>query len=95
MKDYNLLWYNLLKGYYLLGGVFLNTAKDRIKKLIDELPETKVGEVIDFLLYLKTKSEQELYLTPEEEEIYFENIKNEEKISFDDAKRLLIGEDDE
>lgn len=79
----------------MLGGVFLNTAKDRIKKLIDELPETKVGEVIDFLLYLKTKSEQELYLTPEEEEIYFENIKNEEKISFDDAKRLLIGEDDE
>lgn len=73
----------------------MNTAKERIKKLIDDLPETKVGEAIDFLLYLKTKSEQELYLTPEEEEIFWNDIKNEEKIPFKEVKKLLIGESDE
>lgn len=46
----------------------LNTAKDIIKKLVDEIPESKAGEVIDFLLYLKNKKEQDLYLEVEEEE---------------------------
>lgn len=73
----------------------MNTAKNRIKKLVDELPETKAGEVIDFLLYLKTKSEQELYLTHEEEEEIWNNIENDERISSEEARRLLIGEENE
>ena len=73
----------------------MNTAKDRIKKLVDELPESKAGEVIDFLLYLKTKSEQELYLTPGEEEDIWYKIKNDERISSAEVKHLLIGEDND
>lgn len=42
----------------------MNTAKDIIKKLVDEIPESKAGEVIDFLLYLKGKKETSLYLDP-------------------------------
>lgn len=33
--------------------IAMNTGKEIILKLIDDIPETKVGEVIDFLLYLK------------------------------------------
>lgn len=73
----------------------MNTAKDRIKKLVDEIPESKAGEVINFLLYLKTKSEQELYLTPEEEEGIWNGIKNDERMDSDEVKRLLIGESDD
>ena len=67
----------------------MNTAKERIKKLIDEIPESKAGEVIDFLLYLKSKSEQELYLTPEEDEIW-DNINNDERLTSVEVKDLLI-----
>ncbi len=73
----------------------MNTAKDRIKKLVDEIPESKAGEVIDFLLYLKTKSEQELYLTPEEEELFWNRIQNDERRSSDEVKEMLIGESDD
>ena len=73
----------------------LNTAKDRIKKLVDEIPETKAGEVLDFLLFIKSKNEQELYLTPEEEEKIWYNINNDQRISLEEAKRLLIGEENE
>lgn len=73
----------------------MNTAKDRIKKLIDEIPETKAGEVIDFLLYLKSKDEQDLYLTSEEEEKIWDAINNDERMDSDEVKRLLIGESDE
>ena len=73
----------------------MNTAKDRIKKLVDQIPESKAGEVIDFLLYLKAKSEQELYLTPEEEELIWDKIENDERMSSDEVKRLLIGESDD
>ena len=75
-----------------LGGVDMNTAKERIKKLIDEIPESKAGEVIDFLLYLKSKSEQELYLTPEEEDEIWDTINNDERLTSDEVKDLLIGE---
>ena len=73
----------------------MNTAKDRIKKLVDEIPETKAGEVLDFLLFIKSKNEQELYLTPEEEEKIWYNINNDQRISLEEAKRLLIGEENE
>ena len=53
----------------------LNTVKDIIKKFVDEIPESKAGEVIDFLLYLKNKKEQDLYLEIKEEEEIWELIK--------------------
>ena len=71
----------------------MNTAKDRIKRLVDEIPETKAGEVIDFLLYLKSKSEQETFLAVEEEEEIWDAINNDERISSQEVKRLLIEED--
>ncbi len=67
----------------------MNTAKDRIKRLVDEIPETKAGEVIDFLLYLKSKNEQETFLTVEEEEEIWGAINNDERISSQEVKRLL------
>ena len=70
----------------------LNTAKDIILKLVDEMPETKAGEVIDFLLYLKEKRDQELYLTVNEEEDIWNQIKTEERISSEEVKQLLKGE---
>lgn len=71
----------------------MNTAKDRIKKLVDELPETKAGEVIDFLLYLKSKNEQETFMTVEEEEEIWNSINNDSRISSEEVKRLLLEED--
>lgn len=59
----------------------MNTAKDIIKKLVDEIPETKAGEVIDFLLYLKEKKEHELYLEPQEEEEIWNLIKTDDRVS--------------
>ena len=70
----------------------MNTAKDIIQKLVDEIPETKAGEVIDFLMFLKGKKEQDLYLSPKEEEEMWHIIKNDERISYDKAKELLLGE---
>lgn len=71
----------------------MNTAKDRIKKLVDELPEAKAGEVINFLLYLKSKNEQETFMTVEEEEEIWNSINNDSRISSEEVKRLLLEED--
>ena len=70
----------------------MNTAKDVIKKLIDEIPESKAGEVIDFLLYLKSKKEQDLYLDPKEEEEIWNLIKTDERVSSEKVSELLKGE---
>jgi len=70
----------------------MNTAKEVIMKLVDELPETKAGEVIDFLLYLKNKKEHELYLERDEEEEIWNLIENDERISADKINELLKGE---
>lgn len=69
----------------------MNTAKDLIKKLIDELPETKAGQVIDFLLYLKNKDEQDLYLDEKEEEDIWNLIKTDQRILSDEVNKLLEG----
>lgn len=69
----------------------MNTAKDIIKKLVDEIPETKAGEIIDFLLYLKSKKDQELHLGIEEEEEIWDLIKLDERISSEKAYELLKG----
>lgn len=70
----------------------MNTAKDIIKKLIDELPETKAGEIIDFLLYLKNRKEQELFLSHDEEEEIWYLINNDERISSEKVNELIKGE---
>lgn len=71
----------------------MNTAKDKIKRLVDEIPETKAGAVIDFLLYLKGKDEQETLLTIEEEEEIWDAIDNDERMSSEEIKRLLLEDD--
>lgn len=39
----------------------MNTAKQMLYKLIEEIPEKDAFEVIDFIGYLKMKREKELY----------------------------------
>ena len=70
----------------------LNTAKELILKLIDEIPETKVGEVIDFLLYLKNKKEQDLDLDFNEEAEIWNLLKTDERIPAEKVNELLKGE---
>jgi hypothetical protein len=70
----------------------MNTAKDLIKKLVDEIPESKAGEVIDFLLYLKNRKDQDLTFEENEEEEIWNLINNDEKISSEEVKKLLGGD---
>jgi len=67
----------------------MNTAKDLIKKLIDDLPETKAGQGHRFFLYLKTKPELDLHITIKEEEELWELIQTDERISSDKVKEEL------
>ncbi|MCD3194583.1 DUF2281 domain-containing protein [Clostridium botulinum C] len=39
----------------------MNTAKEILFNLIEEIPENEISEVIDFIGYLKLKIEKELY----------------------------------
>ena len=70
----------------------MNTAKELILKLIDEIPETKVGEVIDFLLYLKNRKEQDLDLDFNEEAEILNLLKTDERIPAEKVNELLKGE---
>ncbi|MFD2760110.1 DUF2281 domain-containing protein [Lentibacillus juripiscarius] len=36
----------------------MNTAKDRLLKIIDEIPEKEVDKILDFAEYLKAKSDK-------------------------------------
>ena len=38
----------------------INTAKERLLKIIDEIPEQEVDEILDFAEYLKAKKEKSL-----------------------------------
>lgn len=69
----------------------MNTAKEIIKKLVDEIPESKAGEVIDFLLYLKGKKETNLYLDPQEEEEIWNLIKTDTRIPSEKVDHILKG----
>ena len=68
------------------------TPKEIINKLVDEIPETKIGEVIDFLLYLRDKKEQELYLDSEEEKALWTMINSEERVTSEKVNELLVHE---
>ncbi len=66
----------------------VNTAKEIIKKLVDELPETKAGQLIDYLLFLKNKKDDDLYLDLQEEEIW-NLIQTDERVPEKQVKELL------
>jgi hypothetical protein len=70
----------------------MNTAKDIIQKLVEEMPETKAGEIIDFLLFLKERKDQELYLGIKEEEELWNIINHDERFSSEKVKKLLEGD---
>ncbi len=70
----------------------MNTVKDIIKKLVDDIPESKVGEVIDFLLYLKNKNDQDLYMDIQEEEELWNLINTDERVSSEKINELINGE---
>ncbi|WP_117170141.1 DUF2281 domain-containing protein [Paraliobacillus sediminis] len=38
----------------------MNTAKERLLKIIDEIPEREVDKILDFAEYLKTKKDRSL-----------------------------------
>lgn len=38
----------------------MNTAKERLLKIIDEIPEQEVDKILDFAEYLKEKKEKSL-----------------------------------
>ena len=75
-----------------LDGDDMNTAKDIINKLVDDIPESKAGEVIDFLMYLKNRKEQDLYMDNQEEEEIWNLIKTDERVSSEKVNELLKGE---
>ncbi len=44
----------------------MDTAKKILLKLIDEIPENQIHEVIDFIGYLKIKNERDMFKELEE-----------------------------
>ena len=68
----------------------MNTSKELLKRLVDELPETKTGQAIEYLLFLKMREEQELYISEKEEEEIWERVVNEDKISAEEVKKLIL-----
>nr|WP_059103175.1 DUF2281 domain-containing protein [Shouchella shacheensis] len=38
----------------------MNTAKDRLLKIIDEIPEQEVDKILDFAEYLKAKRDKKI-----------------------------------
>lgn len=39
----------------------MNTARNFLLKIIEDIPENQIPEVIDFIYYLKLKKEKELF----------------------------------
>ena len=70
----------------------VNTVKDTIKKMVDELPETKAGQLIDYLLFLKNKKDDDLYLDLKEEEEIWNLIQTDERVSDKQVKKSLKDE---
>lgn len=48
------------------GSDRMDTAKQILLKLIDEIPENQIHEVIDFIGYLKIKNERDMFKELEE-----------------------------
>ncbi|MFZ5753341.1 MAG: DUF2281 domain-containing protein [Bacillota bacterium] len=39
----------------------MNTGKNILSRLIDEIPESQIPEVIDFILFLKNKKDNQVF----------------------------------
>lgn len=39
----------------------MNTAKQILYRLIEEIPDSQISEIIDFISFLKTKKDNELF----------------------------------
>ena len=52
--------------HYLKGSDRMDTAKQILLKLIDEIPENQIHEVIDFIGYLRIKNERDMFKELEE-----------------------------
>ena len=48
------------------GSDKMDTAKQILLKLIDEIPENQIHEIIDFIGYLKIKNERDMFKELEE-----------------------------
>lgn len=48
------------------GSDRMDTAKQILLKLIDEIPENQIHEIIDFIGYLKIKNERDMFKELEE-----------------------------
>lgn len=44
-----------------MRGVIMNTAKNQLLKLIEDIPESQIPEIIDFIGFLKNKKEDQVY----------------------------------
>ena len=56
-----IMGYNKHILYYLKGSDIMNSAKKILLNLIDEMPEDKIPDVIDFIGYLKVKNEMDIF----------------------------------
>lgn len=54
-------WYNIIVYSFMKGSVVMNTAKKILLKLIDEIPENQIPEVIDFISFLKAKKDNQVF----------------------------------
>ncbi|MDI3477014.1 MAG: hypothetical protein PWQ59_539 [Thermoanaerobacterium sp.] len=54
-------WYNIIVYSFMKGSVIMNTAKKILLKLIDEIPENQIPEVIDFISFLKAKKDNQVF----------------------------------
>ena len=61
-----IIWYNKYILHYLKGSDKMDTAKQILLKLIDEIPENQIHEIIDFIGYLKIKNERDMFKELEE-----------------------------
>jgi len=43
------------------GSVIMNNAKKILLKLVDEIPESQIPEVIDFINFLKAKKDNQAF----------------------------------
>jgi hypothetical protein len=67
----------------------MSNNKEKLLKLIVDLPEIKVGQAIEYLQFLKESSEQELYMSKKEENEIWQRIETEERMKPEDVKRVL------
>lgn len=92
------------RDFYLLG--LKEYDRDSKKRLIETfkagqdfseeiLKQLNFQGQINSALFIKNKADEELYMAPDEEKIIWEGLEKDERINSEEAKRILIGENDE